>query len=265
MYKILGTDKKEYGPINAETVRQWIADGRADAQTRVQTPGSTEWRTLSELPEFAAALAALRPQPPRVSSSPLAVPLRVAKTSAMAISSLVLGILGVITCGITPLIGLVLGIISLFRIRKSDGQISGQGIAIAGICISGVFLLLTPLLLAVAIPNFVKARNQSQSAACANNLRHIGMAARAWAEDHQGDFPSQLILLTNKVDKPAIFSCPGDPNARPPASWSEFTPRHVSYEYIRAGKTTDNPATELARCPIHGHVLLSDGSVRQSR
>jgi uncharacterized membrane protein len=56
MYKIIGGDGKEYGPISAEQVRQWIAEGRANAQTPVQAAGSTEWKPLSSFPEFADAL-----------------------------------------------------------------------------------------------------------------------------------------------------------------------------------------------------------------
>ena len=47
-------------------MRQWIAGRRADAQTKVQAEGSTEWKSLGSLPEFAAALAVppLLPGPP---------------------------------------------------------------------------------------------------------------------------------------------------------------------------------------------------------
>lgn len=52
MYKIIGADGKEYGPISAEQLRQWIAEGRANAQTRVCAEGTTEWKPLSAFPEF---------------------------------------------------------------------------------------------------------------------------------------------------------------------------------------------------------------------
>ena len=61
MFKILGADGKEYGPVTAEVLRQWIADLRAAAQTRVQAVGSTEWKALSEFPEFVGALRATPP------------------------------------------------------------------------------------------------------------------------------------------------------------------------------------------------------------
>jgi hypothetical protein len=53
MYRILGSDGKQYGPVDADTLRQWIADGRANAQTQVFAEGGTAWVALGSLPEFA--------------------------------------------------------------------------------------------------------------------------------------------------------------------------------------------------------------------
>src|SRR5438132_10632853 len=61
MYKIIGADGKEYGPISAEQLRQWIVEGRANAQTRVLLEGTADWKTLAEIPEFAANLSAPAP------------------------------------------------------------------------------------------------------------------------------------------------------------------------------------------------------------
>ena len=64
MYKIIGADQKEYGPVAAEQVRKWIAEGRANAQTRARAGESDDWKPLSDFPEFADALAALAPVAP---------------------------------------------------------------------------------------------------------------------------------------------------------------------------------------------------------
>src|SRR5438045_290936 len=53
MYKIIGADGKEYGPISAEQLRQWVAEGRANAQTQVLPEGQMEWKTIAEVPELA--------------------------------------------------------------------------------------------------------------------------------------------------------------------------------------------------------------------
>ena len=58
MYKILGADQREYGPVTADQLRQWITEGRANSQTMVQGPDSTEWRPLSSFAEFAGIMPA---------------------------------------------------------------------------------------------------------------------------------------------------------------------------------------------------------------
>ena len=57
MYKIIGADGKEYGPVSAEQLRQWLTEGRVNNQTRVRADGETDWKAFCEHPEFAAATA----------------------------------------------------------------------------------------------------------------------------------------------------------------------------------------------------------------
>ena len=69
MYKIIGVDQKEYGPVTAEQLRQWIIEGRANTQTLVQAEGGSEWKPLADFAEFAEALAArasVNQPPPRI-------------------------------------------------------------------------------------------------------------------------------------------------------------------------------------------------------
>jgi hypothetical protein len=56
MYKIIGADGKEYGPVTAEQLRQWMAEGRVNHQTSVQVDGASRWQTLASLPEFGGAV-----------------------------------------------------------------------------------------------------------------------------------------------------------------------------------------------------------------
>lgn len=58
MFKMIGGDGREYGPISAEQLRQWIGEQRANGQTMLQREGTTDWLPLSAFPEFAEALAA---------------------------------------------------------------------------------------------------------------------------------------------------------------------------------------------------------------
>ena len=61
MYKIIGADQKEYGPVSADQLRQWIAEGRASGASLVRPEGATEWQPLSAFPEFAEALGLAAP------------------------------------------------------------------------------------------------------------------------------------------------------------------------------------------------------------
>lgn len=50
MYTILGGDGKEYGPVSADQLKQWVREGRANALTQVRAQGATQWQALSSLP-----------------------------------------------------------------------------------------------------------------------------------------------------------------------------------------------------------------------
>ncbi len=76
MYKIIGADQKEYGPVSTDQLRQWIAEGRINAHTPVQAEGETTWKPVSTVPEFAASFpGAPAPfaAPPPLGGSPAAV------------------------------------------------------------------------------------------------------------------------------------------------------------------------------------------------
>jgi len=66
MYKIIGADQKEYGPISADQLRQWIAQGRANGNTMAQSEGSTDWKPLRAFPEFASNFPQGAPTTPPV-------------------------------------------------------------------------------------------------------------------------------------------------------------------------------------------------------
>ena len=57
MYKIIGGDQKEYGPVTADELRRWISEGRLNGQSLIRE-GEGDWQPLSSFPEFADALQA---------------------------------------------------------------------------------------------------------------------------------------------------------------------------------------------------------------
>jgi len=116
--------------------------------------------------------------PPPVTNQP--------KNCGLAIWSLVLGILS-LTCFyiLTAVPAVICGHIAWSRIKRSAGQLTGEGLALGGMITGYVGIALSlfvlPLLLAIAIPNFVRARDTAQRNACINNLRQIDGAKHGWA------------------------------------------------------------------------------------
>jgi hypothetical protein len=87
------------------------------------------------------------PEPPPVSGGsansdyePFPAPRQI---SGMAFASVVFGLCGFLTCGLSAVVGLILGIVSLGQIRSSNGRVPGQGMAIAGIAVSAGMLVLS--------------------------------------------------------------------------------------------------------------------------
>ena len=66
MYKIIGADGQQYGPVTAEQIRQWITEGRANAETLAQPEGGTDWKPLGQIAEFVAQFPAATSSVPPV-------------------------------------------------------------------------------------------------------------------------------------------------------------------------------------------------------
>ena len=52
MFTIIGGDGKEYGPVKLQQVKNWIADGRANLDTKAKRIGDEEWKRLGDFPEI---------------------------------------------------------------------------------------------------------------------------------------------------------------------------------------------------------------------
>lgn len=74
MFKIMGGDGREYGPVSETLIRQWVAEGRANGQSRVTRVGSDDWKPLADFPEFTdlftAKTAPLENPPPPAAPAP---------------------------------------------------------------------------------------------------------------------------------------------------------------------------------------------------
>jgi hypothetical protein len=49
LFKIVGADKKIYGPVSGQELAQWMAEGRVTVSTLIQKIGNKKWQQVAEL------------------------------------------------------------------------------------------------------------------------------------------------------------------------------------------------------------------------
>jgi len=135
-----------------------------------------------------------------------------AKTSALAITSLVLGILSFCTFFLTAPLAIILGIIALVMISRSHGQLKGSGIAIAGIAVPVVLFPVMAILMGILLPALNSVKMAAQKVVCATNMSALGEAIYVYAGDYDGKLPTSsewcdLLIEYTDVDE-RTFCCP---------------------------------------------------------
>jgi len=145
MYRLIGSDGRQYGPASVEDIRRWISENRLNAQTIAHLEGAQEWKPLSAFPEFAPDFkipAGSTSPPPLQPPQPGPSDPRASSKIAAGIFGLLLGCLGIhkfilgftgaglimllvtlLTCGIAgPLIHLIGMIEGIIYLTKSDSE-----------------------------------------------------------------------------------------------------------------------------------------------
>jgi hypothetical protein len=154
----VGRNGQQFGQFTEDAIRQGLAAGQFLGSDLVWREGMPQWKPLTEVFGFAAAAAlsapmvshggvitpSVYPQPGVGMGAYQHTGVAVMPMSAMAIVSMILGILALLSY-VACFIGAVLGIpgiicghMSLAEIRRSGGQLQGKGMAIAGLITSYV-------------------------------------------------------------------------------------------------------------------------------
>ena len=153
-----------------------------------------------------------------LTSTATQAPSPAAKTSGLAITSLVLAILSPCTCFITAIPAIILGIVGLVKISKSGGQLKGSGFAIAGIAVPSICfliaLLVSPMMMGIMMPAINRAKGHAQQSLCTAHLRQIGVLMIMYTEEND-QYPAadrwcDLLLEYAEITKNS-FRCPSAP------------------------------------------------------
>jgi hypothetical protein len=211
------------------------------------------------------------------------------RTSALAVVSLVLGLLSVlpllILAGLLggsagrlvliPLLGIPAGLLALFVgyialciINMSEGPVRGRRSAVAGMVLGGLGAL-GVLILGFVANVILHFREDAARAGCQNNLRVIGLAVGAYRDEHE-EYPEatipnaalphdrQLSWLVSILPYLEKEPAPAAPRPGQPAAPRRDVPR-ITYERIDRGRAWDAEENRAAvATPLRWFVCPAD-------
>ncbi|HET9131897.1 MAG TPA: DUF4190 domain-containing protein, partial [Terriglobia bacterium] len=130
------------------------------------------------------------------------------QTDGKAIGSLVCGIASVTIFSILAGIpAVILGHISRSDIRKSEGRLKGEGLALAGLIMGYISLAIIPLILIAAtilIPSLIRSRQAAHEAAAISTLWSINTAEETYKSMSKGRFGKMTDLIDKDLLEPSI-------------------------------------------------------------
>ncbi|HPQ69222.1 MAG TPA: DUF4190 domain-containing protein [bacterium] len=174
--------ERDYPVNDLPTLQAMMQAGRVNAATWVYDHAAGNWRAAGEIlaatpPVGPPSAAPITPMPGGPSISPTAFAPGVQKTTpTMAVLSLIFSIVGVFTCIVLGIVGLILGYKARRQIDDNPQLFQGRGLAIAGIIIGWAQIAMLPfifgIMAAIAIPNFMSLRTQAYNASAASAGRY---------------------------------------------------------------------------------------------
>ncbi len=247
------------GPFAREEVLRRLAAGELSGSDLGWHEGMGEWELLSKLlpPPGAAPVFA-----PPVPGGPVAQ--SQASTCGLSITSLVCALLGFLTLGLTSIVAIITGHISLSRIKKSAGTLGGKGLAIAGLIIGYLMIVITVLAVAgsIMLSAYTNASQAASQIKAVSNAKQIVMGMKMYAADNDGKYPPTLEALIEEgiLSDERLFEFP--PSMKVPGQ---------GWEYLGAGHSDRSPGNTIVLRSRKADrtrkivVARSDGSVEVVR
>lgn len=200
---------QQTGPFPLDHVLSGLANGTYQPSDMAWHEGASGWMPLSALPAIAHGMA--HPLPGGAALNPYG-----AKTSGLAIASLVLGIMAFITLGLTGIPAVICGHLALGKIKRSSGTQTGGGMAIAGLITGymGFFVLGFAALAGLTAPVVLRQRKKADQTEAVNNARQIGLALFEFKTEY-GSYP-------NDTTAKKVAETTGNPTATGKSSNARF-------------------------------------------
>ncbi|QIF00577.1 DUF4190 domain-containing protein [Roseimicrobium sp. ORNL1] len=288
MHYHVARDGQQLGRISEAELKAGLHDGRFLPTDLAWREGMSEWTPIRDLnlvanaevvvPKIAvsAPRAAVAASAPAFSPSgpsggaPAFGPAVPQGGSGLATTSLVFGIVSLVTCslaGIGALVAIITGHMALGRIDRSRGAIGGRGKAKAGLIMGYISLLLVGIAIvaSLAVPVFARIQEKGIVKKQMNDARQVHVACLIYAAENSGKYPATLEeLVEKKMLDAALLDGLDDVK---PTGWEG----EKGFDYLGAGKND----TALGETPIlvsrsegkkgQRIVVHHDGSVAEEK
>jgi prepilin-type N-terminal cleavage/methylation domain-containing protein/prepilin-type processing-associated H-X9-DG protein len=128
-----------------------------------------------------------------------------------------------------------------------------------------VVIAIIAILASLLLPALARARSRAQRAACASNLKQVGLGFNLWAEDNKDRYPWQVAptnggtqtlpqswqhydIISNEIVTPKVLHCPGDAGKQTARDFGTFASlRNGALSYgIGAGAMPSKPVMNLS-------------------
>ena len=130
-------------------------------------------------------------------------PYQQGKTSGLAITSLVCGIIGILLSLITQIPAIITGHLAVNAINKSGGALKGKGMATAGLILAYFFLTAHILYYFLVLLKQKEAFAKKEATEAIVNSRNIYIGLSNYSHSNQGEFPNNAKGSNNSNE---IFS-----------------------------------------------------------
>ncbi|MFP4053767.1 MAG: GYF domain-containing protein [Phycisphaerae bacterium] len=127
---------RRYGPVDIETLRRWVREGRLTARDLVWSEDLPQWTPVRDVPQLAVAVAQPAAAPPPVRPT---TPAGLKPDRGVLV--LVLSAVGLATCFVVSLIALVLALTDLKEMKAGIMDPEGKSLTQVGLVLAIVGLV----------------------------------------------------------------------------------------------------------------------------
>lgn len=195
MQILIQHDGVQQGPYSPETARSLLRDGSLLSTDPARYVDDGEWMPLETL---LGTQDEVDPVP---------------RTSTLAVWSLILGILGMITLGIPSIAAIICGHLSKGKIRKSGGLLAGKGLAVTGLVLGYIGLILWPILIVAGYVGGTAAIKMARKTTAAATAVAIESAVNNFYTEY-GAMPSEIVITDTSKDVSLVKTLRGKDPAR---------------------------------------------------